>query len=64
MDHLGEGLWEVRSRLSHKIARTLFTVVDSEIVVLHGFIKKSQKTPAHKLALARQRQRQYSSDHD
>ncbi|GDY19443.1 hypothetical protein LBMAG56_07880 [Verrucomicrobiota bacterium] len=64
VDHLGDGLWEVRSRLSHRIARTLFTVVDNEIVVLHGFIKKTQKTPAHELALARQRQRQYSSDHD
>ena len=48
-------LWEVRSRLPHRIARVIFTVEDSKMVLLHGFIKKSQKTPVEDLQLARQR---------
>jgi phage-related protein len=35
-------LWEVRSKLQNKIARVLFTVQGSQIVLLHGFIKKTQ----------------------
>ncbi len=61
VDHLGDGLWEVRTRLPNRIARTLFAVVDNEIVVLHGFIKNTQKTPAQELEVARQRKRQYHS---
>jgi phage-related protein len=53
---LGEGLWEVRSALpGNRIARVLFAIMDDRIVVLHGFIKKTQKTPADDLALARRR---------
>ena len=59
VDHLAEGIWEVRSRLDNRIARTLFAVVDQEIVLLHGFIKKSQKTPTDELALANKRKKQY-----
>jgi len=50
------GLWEVRSRLnSGQIARVMFTAKNGEMVLLHGFIKKSQKTPAKDLQLARKR---------
>ncbi len=59
VDHLGDGLWEIRSRLGNRIARTLFAVVDEEIVLLHGFIKKTQKTPADELDLAKRRKHQY-----
>ena len=59
VDNLGDGLWEVRSRLDNRIARTLFAVVAQEIVLLHGFIKKTQKTPDDELALAKKRKRQY-----
>jgi len=59
VDHLDDGVWEVRSRLDNRIARTLFAVVNQEIVLLHGFMKKSQKTPADELDLARKRKRQY-----
>lgn len=49
-------LWEVRSHLSGgRIARVLFTVRDSEMALLHSFIKKSRKTPTKDLQLARQR---------
>ena len=45
-------LWEVRSELKERIARVLLTKVDNELVLLHGFIKKTQKTPEKELALA------------
>ena len=48
-------LWEVRSSLKNRIARVLFTVEDDYMVLLHGFIKKSQKTPLKDLRLARER---------
>ena len=59
VDNLGDGIWEVRSRLDNRIARTLFALVDQEIVLLHGFIKKSQKTPPDELELAKKRKKQY-----
>ena len=49
---LGNGLWEVRSRTGDRIARVLFCVEGSTMVLLHGFIKKTQKTPKHELDLA------------
>ena len=48
-------LWEVRSNLDDRIARVIFTLHEEFIVLLHGFMKKSQKTPANDLKLARQR---------
>ena len=59
VDNLGDAIWEVRSRLDNRIARTLFAVVDQEIVLLHGFIKKQQKTPPDELDLAKKRKKQY-----
>jgi phage-related protein len=52
---LEPGLWEVRSRLAAGIARVLLTVDGQTMVLLHGFVKKSQKTPAADLRAARQR---------
>jgi phage-related protein len=53
---MGNGLWELRTSLpSRREARVLFAVDGKYIAVLHGFIKKSQKTPDHELALARKR---------
>lgn len=50
-------LWEIRSRISDgkRIARVLFTIESGEIILLHSFIKKSQKTPRKDLSLARKR---------
>lgn len=48
-------LWEVRSALPGTIARVFFTVWGSYMVLLHGFIKKSQKTPQTDLDLAKKR---------
>lgn len=52
---LEANLWEVRSRIRDCIARTLFTVVGSEMILLHGFVKKSQRTPKEDLQTARRR---------
>jgi len=53
---LGGGLWEVRSSLpGRRIARLLFCVHEGRIGVLHGFIKKTQKTPRDEIELARKR---------
>jgi phage-related protein len=58
---LGGGLHEVRSRLKNRIARVIFCVSGGEIVVLHGFIKKTQKTPKSDLKIAKDRQSEYES---
>jgi len=53
---MGGGLWEVRSRLpSGRIARVLFCVEENELVALHGFIKKTERTSANHLQLAKKR---------
>ena len=57
---LGNGLQEVRSRLEDGIARVIFTVQGDAMVLLHGFIKKTQKTPPDDLALAQKRRRNYA----
>jgi len=56
--NLGNGVWEVRSKLGGRIGRTLFYVENQTMVLLHGFIKKSQKTPKHELGLALKRKNQ------
>ena len=52
---LGDGLWEVRSSIRTGIARIIFLVGDDTLVPLHGFIKKSRKTPRKDLELAKKR---------
>ncbi len=52
-----DGLWEIRVDLPNRIARVLFTVVEGEAVLLHGFIKKSSRTPEPDLDTARQRRK-------
>ena len=59
VDSLGGGLWEVRSSLGDRIARVFFVVVDEEIILLHGIIKKSRTAPKNELDLARSRQAAY-----
>ena len=51
-------LWEIRVHLHRRSARILFTVVGDDLVLLHGFIKKSQETPQGDLDLAKDRLRQ------
>ncbi|MDD2467927.1 MAG: type II toxin-antitoxin system RelE/ParE family toxin [Desulfobulbus sp.] len=53
---LGEGLFEIRAKGKEGIGRSFFcTVVGQEVVILHSFIKKSQKTPKKEMKIARNR---------
>lgn len=49
------GLWEERFSISTGIARVFFTVKADLMILLHGFVKKSQKTPQNELDTARRR---------
>jgi phage-related protein len=55
VDHIEGDIWEVRTRLSTRIARVLFALEGDVMVLLHGFIKKERKTPKAELDLAKQR---------
>jgi len=56
---LGLGLWEVRSSLtSNRIARVIFTLHEDRMWLLHGFIKKNQKTPQREIDVARKRKQE------
>jgi phage-related protein len=55
---LGRELWEVRSNLhGSRIARTIFSIEQQQMVLLHGFIKKTRKTPQGDIELALKRKR-------
>ena len=55
---MGQGLWEIRTELpSNRIARVFICMDDGVLVALHGFLKKTQKTPDEELTLARKRQK-------
>lgn len=59
---LADRLWEVRSTLpSKREARLLFTAAENQVVILSGFIKKTQKTPDAELELARRRLKELTS---
>lgn len=56
---LGSGMWELRSKpTSNRIARLVFFVAEGRIGVVHGFIKKTQKTPPAEIALAYRRMKE------
>lgn len=64
VDHLHGGVWEVRSNLGSRIARVLFAVAGGEMVLLHGFIKTSQRTPPGEIALALARWKEWEDAED
>jgi phage-related protein len=60
---MGKGLYEVRSNLSsNRIARVLFCIYEEKMILLHGFIKKTQKTSDRDLDLALRRKRTLEAD--
>ncbi len=61
VDHVRGNIWEVRIRLADRIARVLFSVVNDEMVLLHGFIKKTAKTPKTDIALAERRWQEWKN---
>jgi phage-related protein len=55
---LGHGLWEVRSHISRgRIVRAIFCIAPGQMILLHGFIKKSRKAQQD-LALALRRKKE------
>lgn len=56
---LGRGLYEVRSNIENRIARVMFLIDGGDMILLHGFIKKSQATSKNDIDLARKRQREW-----
>lgn len=57
--HLEPGLWELRIQSGNNILRIIYTFTKGKIIILlHGFIKKQQKTPARELEVARSRLKQ------
>jgi phage-related protein len=63
VDHLRDGIWEVRSRLINRHARVLFAIAGGEIVLLHGFIKKTRTTPSEELEAAARRWKIWQGQH-
>jgi len=56
---MGDGLFEIRGKGQEGIGRAMFcTLVGRRVVVLHGFIKKTEQTPAKDLDTARRRMKE------
>jgi len=57
---LGQGLWEIRTKLKKgNIARVIFFMDLDSMILVNGFVKKTQKTPKPVLDLSKKRKRQY-----
>lgn len=56
---LGSGIHELRTHIPNGIIRILFMVTDKTMVLLHGFIKKTQKLPMQDLKMAKERAKNY-----
>jgi phage-related protein len=64
-DAFGGGLFELRLKGAEGIARVFFcTMIRQEIVMLHSFVKKTQKTPDKELKLAKQRMKEIKNDNN
>lgn len=64
---LGGGLMEIRSKLQNRQIRIMFILHEGAIVLLHGFVKKTQKIPNHEIDIARKRAgriKQRKTQHD
>ena len=59
VDHVRGRVWEVRVALPGRVARVLFAMDDGEMVLLHGFIKKTRRTDAGDIALALERWKEW-----
>lgn len=54
-----ENLWEIRINIFAGICRIFFTVSGKYLILLHGFVKKTNKTPAKELRIALTRLREF-----
>ena len=59
---LGQDLWEIRSRLSKRTVRIFFTQKDNLMVLLHGFVKKTQEIPRQELKKGQRRRNQWHKE--
>lgn len=59
VDHIKENLWEIRCKLRNRILRVFFANIEGDMVLLHGFIKKTQKTPKEEIEIAERRLKEY-----
>lgn len=64
VDHLRGAIWEVRTTLKTRIARVLFAVEGNEMVLLLGFIKKTQTTDKSDIDLAEVRYKDWTQHHE
>ena len=62
VDHLRGPIWEVRSKIGNRIARVLFAVEQSNMILLHGFVKKTQQTDPADIELAIKRLKEWKND--
>lgn len=62
VDHLRGPIWEVRCTIGNRIARVLFAVEKSEMVLLHAFVKKTQQTPSAEIEMALKRLKDWNHD--
>lgn len=61
---MGDGLYELRLKAAEGISRVFYcTMVGKKIMVLHQFIKKTDKTPNRELELARRRMKEVKNAH-
>ncbi len=61
VDHLRGSIWEVRSKIGNRIARVLFAVEQSEMILLHAFVKKTQQTNPADIELATKRLKEWKN---
>lgn len=59
VDYLHGSVWEVRSKIGNRIARVLFAVEQSEMILLHAFVKKTQQTNPADIELASKRLKEW-----
>lgn len=63
VDHLRAGIWEVRSTLANRGARVLFAIRGEDMVLLHGFFKKTRSTPPEDIEIAARRWKEWQRAH-
>lgn len=60
--YLGEGIYELRSHIPNGITRVLFIVMGKKLILLHGFIKKTEKLPIKDHDIAKVRAKKYEKE--
>ena len=61
VDHLRGSVWEVRSKIGNRIARVLFAIEQSEMILPHAFVKKTQQTRSTDIELATKRLKEWKN---